>query len=175
MIRQAGFVWAPIYSVTFFRERFDLSLASGALFIFGLTTCFAVGSFLGGQLVNRIGRKRLLITTLLASTLGLAILPFMPNLWFALILVLASVFVNALGFSGTANLTLEQVPEFRGTMMSLHGICLSLGFGLGTGLGGAALALFKNYTSLFLTFFSLNIIAVIVYFFLTKDPCRTSS
>ncbi len=53
--------------------------------------------------------------------------------------------------------------------MSINGIFLTLGYGLGTVLGGTALALF-NYTGAVFTFAGLGVAAVTVYFFMTKDP-----
>lgn len=173
MTRQAGLAWALVYSATFFREQFDLSLASVALISLGTTLLFVLGSITGGQLVNRIGRKRLLITTLVVSAPALAIIAFVPNLWIALTIGLAGGFIYSVGFAGSVNLTLEQAPESRGTMMSVSTIFITLGLGIGTALGGAALAFFKNYASLILTFAAIQLAAAAIYFFLTKDPCKT--
>ena len=78
-----------------------------------------------------------------------------------------------MGFPGSVNLTLEQAPESRGTMMSMSTIFVTLGLGLGTAIGGAVLALFKNYTALLFTFAAVGLIAAAIYCFLTKDPCKT--
>jgi predicted MFS family arabinose efflux permease len=173
MIRQAGLAWSVVYAATFFRIQFDLSLAQGALIGLGTTAIFVLGSIAGGQLVNRVGRKRLLITTLLVSAPALALIAFVPNLWIALAIGFAGGFIYSMGFAGSVNLTLEQAPESRGTMMSVSTIFITLGLGIGTALGGAALAFFKNYTSLILTFATIQLTAAAIYFFLTKDPYRT--
>ncbi len=75
-----------------------------------------------------------------------------------------------MGFPGSTNLTLEQVPEARGTMMSINSIFITLGGGVGAALGGVALVLF-GYTGVILTFASLSLLAAAIYFFLTDDPC----
>jgi predicted MFS family arabinose efflux permease len=75
-----------------------------------------------------------------------------------------------MGFPGSVNLTLEQAPESRGTMMSMSTIFVTLGLGLGTAIGGAVLALFKNYSALIFTYAALSLTAAPIYFFLTKDP-----
>jgi MFS family permease len=41
-----------------------------------------------------------------------------------------------MSFTSYNSLTLEQVPEFRGTMMSLSAASLGLGMAIGSGLGG---------------------------------------
>jgi predicted MFS family arabinose efflux permease len=173
MIRQAGLAWAIVYSATFFRIQFDLSLASAALIGLGATALFVLGSIAGGQLVNRVGRKRLLITTLVVSAPALALIAFVPNSWIALAINFSGAFIYSMGFAGSVNLTLEQAPESRGTMMSISTIFITLGLGIGAALGGAALAFFKNYTSLILTFAAIQLTAAAIYFFLTKDPCKT--
>jgi predicted MFS family arabinose efflux permease len=78
-----------------------------------------------------------------------------------------------MGFAGSVNLTLEQAPESRGTMMSMSSIFITLGLGMGTAIGGAALAFFENYISLILTFAAIQLAAAVIYFFLTTDPYRT--
>lgn len=173
MVRQAGLAWAVVYSATFFIKQFELSLASAALMVLGGTSIFVLGSIVGGQLVNRFGRKRLLITTLLISSPALAIIAFVPNFWFALALSLSGGFIYSMGFAGSINLTLEQAPESRGTMMSMSTIFVTLGLGIGTAIGGAVLALFENYASLTITFAAIQLTAAAIYFFLTKDPCKT--
>jgi predicted MFS family arabinose efflux permease len=93
-------------------------------------------------------------------------------LWIALAIYWSGTFIYALNFPASVNLTLEQAPESRGTMMSMNSIFVTFGYGIGTALGGAALALF-NYTGLIFTFVALSLTAAAVYFFLTKDPCIT--
>lgn len=170
LVRQAGFVWGIVFSVAFFRQVFGLSLAQGALIALGSTALFALGSIVGGQLVDRIGRKRLLVATLLVSTPSLILIAFVPTLSIALVLSFLGVFIYSMGFPGSTNLTLEQLPEARGTMMSINGIFITLGGGVGAVLGGITLVLF-GYTGVILTFASLSLLAAAIFFFLTDDPC----
>lgn len=173
MVRQAGLAWGVVYSITFFREQFGLSLASGALIALGSNVLLVLASVFGGHLINKVGRKRQLVGTLVVSSLFLVLLAFAPNLWIALFLSFVGAFVYGMGFPGSVNLTLEQAPASRGTMMSMSTIFVTLGLGLGTAIGGAVLALLKNYTALIFTFASFGLIAAALYFFLTKDPCKT--
>lgn len=172
MMRQAGFAWG-VFSITFFRTQFGVSLELGALISLGGAVVFSLAILTGGQLVNRVGRKRLLVTTLIFSSPFLPLIAFIPNLWIALAINWIGTFIYAMGFPGSVNLTLEQTPEFRGTMMSMSSIFITLGIGLGTALGGTVLALSKNYLAVILTFITLQFVAAAIYFFLTKDPCRT--
>lgn len=178
MLRQAGFAWGGVYAVSFFRDTFfsgqpDKGLEFGTLISLGGAIVFSLAIITGGYLVNRIGRKRLLVTTLVCSSPFLPFMYFVPDLWIALAVNWVGTFIYAMGFPGSVNLTLEQTPEFRGPMMSMSSMFITLGLGLGTFLGGTLLALFENYFIIILAFTILGLAAAAVYFFLTKDPCRT--
>lgn len=171
MFRQAIIGYGSVYSATFFRDQFGLSLASAALFVLGFLALVSLGSILGGHLVNRVGRKRLLVATLVISSPALVPVAFVPNLWIAMTLTYSFFFIFSMSNSPSVSLTLEQAPESRGTMMSMLEIFVTLGLALGAALGGAALVL-SGWTGLILTFAALELIAAATFFFLTKDPCR---
>jgi predicted MFS family arabinose efflux permease len=171
MFRQAGFAWVAVYSATFFRQQFGLSLASVALLGLVGGVIFVLAQIVGGHLVHRVGRKRQLVATLVISSPALMLVAFIPNLWIVLVLSWAGGFIYGMSFPANTSLLLEQAPESRGTMMSMSTIFVTFGMGLGAAFGGAALVLF-GWTGLILTFAAMQLIAAAVFFFLTKDPCR---
>jgi DHA1 family inner membrane transport protein len=171
MFRQAGFVWAAVYSATFFRTQFGLSLSSVALIGLVGGALFASANIVGGHLVHRVGRKRQLVATLAISSPVLMLVAFVPNLWVVLILRWVGGFIYGMSFPANTSLLLEQAPKDRGTMMSMTTIFVTFGMGLGTALGGASLIL-SGWTGLILAFAAMQLIAAAVFFFLTKDPCR---
>ena len=171
MFRQAGFVWVVVYSATFFRTQFGLSLSLAALVSLVGAAVFALADIVGGHLVHRFGRKRQLVATLVISSPGLILVAFVPDLWVVLILQWAGGFIYGMSFPANTSLLLEQAPESRGTMMSMTTIFVTFGMGLGTALGGASLVV-SGWTGLILTFAAMQLIAAAVFFFLTKDPCR---
>ncbi len=136
------------------------------------TAISVLADVVGGYFVNRIGRKRQLVSTLVISSIALVAVAFVPNLWVVLILSWVGGFIFGAGFPAGTSLHLEQVPEFRGTMMSMTNVFATLGMGLGAALGGVALVL-AGWTGLILTFTSMQLIAAAIFFFLTNDPCRT--
>lgn len=172
MFRQAGFAWVVVYSATFFREQFGLSLASVAVLSLIGGVLFVLALIIGGQLVHRVGRKRQLVVTLVVSSPALMLVAFIPNLWIVLILSWVGGFIYGMSFPANTSLILEQAPEFRGTMMSMSTIFVTFGMGLGAALGGAALIVY-GWTGLILTFAAMQLIAAAIFFFLTQDPCRT--
>jgi MFS transporter, DHA1 family, inner membrane transport protein len=172
MFRQAGLAWVVVYSATFFREQFGLSIASVALLSLIAGVIFVLALIIGGQLVHRVGRKRQLVATLVASSPALMMVAFVPNLWIVLILSWVGGFIYGMSFPANTSLILEQAPESRGTMMSMSTIFVTFGMGLGAALGGAALIVY-GWTGLILTFAAMQLIAAAIFFFLTQDPCRT--
>jgi len=171
MFRQAGLAWTTVYSASFFRTQFGLSLASAALLGLIGGVLFALAEIVGGYLVHRIGRKRQLVATLVISSPLLMLIAFVPNLWIVLIISWIGGFIYGMSFPANTSLILEQAPESRGTMMSMSTIFVTFGMGLGAAIGGAALIL-SGWIGLILTFALLQLIAAAVFFFLTKDPCK---
>ncbi len=171
MFRQAGFVWAAVYSASFLRTQFGLSLSSVALIGLVGGALFALANIVGGHLVDRVGRKRQLVATLVISSPVLMLVAFVPNLWIVLVLRWVGSFIYGMSFPANTSLLLEQTPKNRGTMMSMTTIFVTLGMSLGTALGGATLIL-SGWTGLILAFATMQLIAAAVFFFLTKDPCR---
>jgi len=130
---------------------------------------FIVGSVTSGRIVNRIGRKR--VTSLTAAPAGVLLLLYysVSNLWVALLLGWAAALVNGMLSSANNNLTLEQVPGHRGTMMSINASAGSLGATIGTGVGGWIL-LSYGFLSLGSMLGAMGVLAAVIYFSLVKDP-----
>jgi MFS transporter, DHA1 family, inner membrane transport protein len=172
MLRQAAFAWAIVYYASFLRTQFGLSLSSTALLSLVGAIILATALVTGGYLVQKIGRKRQPVSTLVVSSLLLIPVAFLNDLAIILILSWVGGFIFGMSFPATTSLILEQVPESRGTMMSMSTVFVTLGMGLGTALGGAALVLY-DWTGLILIFATIQLIAAAVYFFLARDPCKT--
>jgi MFS family permease len=172
MIRHAGMIWGTVFSATFFRLKFDIPLPTYALVALFGTILFALGNIGGGQIVEKVGRKRLvLLCFALAGTFTIFAV-FIPIVWLAIAFGLAGNVVGGMGSAGTLNMTVEQVPKYRGTIMSMSTVFVTLGAAIGTAVGGAVLAISGNYQILALTFVSFTFLAGGIYLF-TKDPCRS--
>jgi len=161
-----------VYSASFYRQRFLASTGLASIFVLSGALFFTLGAVVSGRFVKRIGTKPL---TVLASFLGgVFILSFasLSNLY----LSLAARFLGDLfiGMTSTASisLSLEQTPEFRGTMMSLTTAAGSMGSTLGAGVGGLAL-LMLDYEGMALTLGVMGITAATIFQLLAIDPTRT--
>jgi len=87
----------------------------------------------------------------------------------SLVLAFISCILAGMRYSASDNLTLEQLPEFRGTLMSISSAASSLGSTLGAGIGGLVLTL-GDYGSLGISLGSFGMIAAVVYLLLAIDP-----
>jgi DHA1 family inner membrane transport protein len=157
------------YSISFFRQRFMVSTSWASLLLSGLALCFTVGSLSSGYLINIFGRKK--FTVLSTLLLGIVTIIFL-NLgvfWLSLALAFVSCIVAGMRYSASDNLTLEQIPEFRGAMMSIGSAASSLGSTIGAGIGGLTLELW-GYGSLGLALGSFGIVAAATYLLFAIDP-----
>ena len=71
--------------------------------------------------------------------------------------------------SSVDSLNLEQVPEFRGPMMSLSTAASTLGGIIGSGLGGLSLIL-HGHSSVGAILGSFGIISGIIYYTFAREP-----
>ena len=160
-----------LFVLTFYRQQFSLSINWAVGIGLINTTFFVVGSLIGGKLISRFGSKPVAVLCGLVS--GILTMAFfnIPLLWPALIVNFASVIIGAFGVPAFICLVVDQVPESRGTMMSLHRIARNAGEAVGAAIGGVLLALF-SYQVLGLGF-GVIMIASAAIFFIAKQPTET--
>jgi len=76
------------YGPWFFRQRFMVSTGLNSIFIMISALCFTFGSLVSGQLVNRFGKKTLIVMTALLSGVFVIFYTILPSLWLSLIMLL---------------------------------------------------------------------------------------
>lgn len=119
---------------------FAQSLKAEAWQITLMFSAYSLGQFFAepfwGRLSDRIGRKPVLLMTLIANALGYMMLAFVPNIWLAIA-------VRLFTGLGAGNISTVQgyvadvtPPEQRAGRMGLIGAAFGLGFIVGPGLGG---------------------------------------
>ena len=75
-------------------------------------------------------------------------------------------------FTAFSSLTLEQVPRFRGTMMSITLAAMNTGGTLGAGVGGLALILY-DYEFMGVSLGGMGLVGAAIFHLLVKDPTKT--
>jgi len=174
MVRHAGMIWGIVYGATFLRIVFNQPLTNAALVVLCGTLAFALGSVLGGQVAHRVGRKHLAVSCITMVGAFFAGAVYAPNVWISVAFSLAANFGGGAASAGTLNMTVEQVPKKRGTIMSMSSVFVTLGATIGAALGGAMLAFSSNFQITALAFVGLDFAAAGIYLLFTVDPCRTS-
>lgn len=131
-----------VYGASFYRQKFLMSPSSISIALIFITLFFIIGSLAAGRLVKKAGEK----TTLLIFTgiLG-AITLFVfrtSSFWVAYIPTLIAGFSAGAMITVSSSFALTQIPEYRGTMMSLHAAADSMGWTIAAGLGGTLLLVY---------------------------------
>lgn len=108
-------------------EQYNLQSKEGLLYIFLFLAFGAVGTFLGGPLADKIGRKNVIVLALIVPIPLCIMLPYVP-LWAVIVLLIVIGFIIMLSFSVTVVYAQELVPSKIGTMA---GLTVGLAFGMG--------------------------------------------
>ncbi|MDN6860759.1 MFS transporter [Pseudomonas sp. CAN2814] len=122
------------YYTFYLIEKFDLSVASSQLYLFGFLGAVAAGTFFGGPVGDRIGRKAVIWFSILGVTPFTLALPYVDLFWTS-ILSLVIGFILASAFSAIVVYAQELVP---GNVGMIAGVFFGLMFGFG-GIGAALL------------------------------------
>lgn len=167
----AGMTTLLLYDSSFIRERFLVSTGLVSIIFSGVALCYTFGSLVCGRFVNRFGRK---FSTVLSTFLfGIFIASYtnLPNLWLSLTAIFLGGLIGGISFTASYSLTLEQVPRFRGTVMSINSAAASVGSAIGAAMGGLALLLY-DYEFLGIAGGAMALVAAI-FFLLAIDPAKT--
>jgi DHA1 family putative efflux transporter-like MFS transporter len=129
-----------LFSFAFLRQQYTLSSADVSPLLIGTSIFIIFGSLSGGRLVGIFGRKLLSVASNLV--LGILVFTFMNSGVYILsvIIMFFACFFSSMRFTVVESLTLEQVPELRGSVMSMNSVANGLGLAVGAGLGGYLLS-----------------------------------
>jgi len=170
-LRAASFAAVLYYGVAFFMQRFGGSTDVATLVLLVAASCYTVGSLISGRLVDRVGRKPFTaMTALLAGAFTVSFV-FVPSFWVSLLLNLTAALLFGMVTAAAISLTLEQVPAYRGTMMSVDSAFVNLGYASGAAVGGITLIWF-DYEGLGATLGLVGIVAALVFYLFARDPTR---
>jgi FSR family fosmidomycin resistance protein-like MFS transporter len=122
------------YFTFYLINKFGLSVRSAQIALFVFLAAGAVGTFCGGPIGDRIGRKYLIWGSILGVLPFTLALPYVGLVW-TLILVVPIGLILSSAFSAIVVFAQELVP---GKIGLISGMFFGLAFGLG-GLGAAAL------------------------------------
>ncbi|PNB70591.1 MFS transporter [Pseudomonas sp. GW456-E7] len=122
------------YFTFYLIEKFDLSVASSQLYLFLFLGAVAAGTFFGGPIGDRIGRKRVIWFSILGAAPFTLVLPYVDLYWTGVLSMIIG-FILASAFSAIVVFAQELVP---GNVGMIAGVFFGLMFGFG-GIGAALL------------------------------------
>lgn len=122
------------YYTFYLIDKFALSVSDAQLFLFLFLAAVAAGTFFGGPIGDRVGRKRVIWFSILGVAPFTLALPYADLFWTGVLTVVIG-FILASAFSAIVVFAQELVP---GNVGMIAGVFFGLMFGIG-GVGAAVL------------------------------------
>ena len=122
------------YFTFYLIERFQLSVQNSQLFLFAFLGAVAVGTFVGGPVGDKIGRKAVVWVSFLGAASFAVMLPYVGLFWTAVFVMMVGLIMSS-AFSALVVYAQEVLP---GRVGMVAGIMFGLMFGIG-GLGAAGI------------------------------------
>lgn len=147
-------------------ENYNFVTERGQLIVFLFLAVGAVGTFFGGPMADKIGRRKVIVISTVIPIPLCLLLPYVP-VWAILLLLTAIGFLIMLSFSVTVVYAQELVPNKIGTMA---GLTVGLAFGMGA-LGSVLIGILMDYIGIYSTMVVVSLLPIlgVVAFALPKD------
>lgn len=154
------------YYAFFAIENYQFSIQKAQIYLFAFLVAGAIGTFFGGPLADRFGKRNIILLSLI-GTLPLSILLPFASPAFAFILLALTGFVLMSSFSVTVVYAQELVPGKIGLM---SGLTVGLAFGMGA-IGSVVLGYMADQIGITLTIILTGFLPIlgILTLFLPQD------
>jgi MFS transporter, FSR family, fosmidomycin resistance protein len=135
------------YYTFYLIQKFHLSVPDAQVHLFVFLGAVAAGTFIGGPIGDRIGRKPVIWFSILGAAPFALMLPYAGLFWTGVLTVVIGL-ILASAFSAILVYAQDLLP---GRVGMVAGMFFGFSFGLG-GLGAAALGELADHTSIFLVY-----------------------
>lgn len=164
-------ILGTVYGVTFFRSYWLMPHDIAILLFTAWVIPSFFGTWIGGYLVNWVGRKPLTVISIVMEAVFLISSVTAPILWLAIGLSMFTAFFGGLCRSARNCLYLEQVPGSRGPMMSLGKGTDAIGDAVAVALAGFVLDVY-GFQLVGVTLGAVGLFGAVIFLFLTNDPTK---
>lgn len=137
-------------------DNYDLTIAKSQVYIFTFLAMGAVGTFLGGPLADRYGKRNVILFSLIASAPLALLLPHVGPVLAIILLAVTGVILMS-SFSVTVVYAQELIPGKIGTM---SGLIVGLAFGMGA-IGSVALGTLIDFIGLTPTMIMISLLPLL--------------
>jgi FSR family fosmidomycin resistance protein-like MFS transporter len=131
------------YFTFYLMDKFQLAVRSAQLHLFLFSSAVAAGTFLGGPLGDRIGRKYVIWLSILGVAPFTLVLPHVGLGWTTALSILIGLILSS-AFSAILVYAQELIP---GKVGMISGLFFGFAFGMG-GIGSAVLGRLADHTSI---------------------------
>ncbi|HWI49836.1 MAG TPA: MFS transporter [Rummeliibacillus sp.] len=154
------------FYIFYLMDKYHLTIQKGQLLIFIFLAIGAVGTFFGGPMADRMGRKNVILLSFLVPMPLALMLPYIP-LWLVVVFLAGIGFFIMLSFSVTVIYAQELVPSKVGTMA---GLTVGLAFGMGA-IGSVVIGMMMDHYGVLDTMIFISVLPILsfVAFWLPAD------
>ena len=154
------------FYVFYLIEQYGMSVERGQLFIFTFMAFGVVGTFFGGPLSDRFGRKNIILLSVITPIPFCLALPFVPLQGVLLFLIIIGILIM-ISFTVTVVYAQELVPSKIGTMA---GLTIGVAFGMGA-IGSVVIGMVIDGLGLQFTMIAVSVLTLLllVAFLLPRD------
>jgi DHA1 family bicyclomycin/chloramphenicol resistance-like MFS transporter len=159
------------YGASFWRQQYQISTMFVSIAMILTSLSYISGSLLCGRVVKKLGRIKLVIFSALLLGLATILVTYPTNFWYSYVIGIIASFCAGLMITSFTSLTLEQIPRFRGTMMSVYSAATSLGQLICASLGGFLLLRY-GYNVLGIGLGVAGVLSSLVIYGFAVDPTK---
>ncbi len=172
MLGLATFNVFLVYGVSLWRQVYGVSMNFVSLVMVALPFSYIAGCLVTDSLTKKLGRK--LLTSASAAIAAMFILAATnaPDIWSSIILSLLGSFFGGIMFTVSTSLTMEQVPDHMGTMMSVHSAAINMGATIASILGGIVIMAY-SYSFYGLIMGVIGLVGALIFYRYSIDPTQT--
>jgi len=159
------------YYTFYLMNKFNITVHSAQLHLFVFLGSVAAGTFIGGPVGDKIGRKYVIWGSILGVLPFTLVLPYVNLFWTSLLSVVIGL-ILASAFSAILVYAQDLLP---GRIGAVSGLFFGFAFGLG-GIGAALLGKLADYTSLTFVYHLcafLPAIGILAVFLPNLEPAKT--